>query len=73
MIVQKLDMYFFSSNLRSVTDLSKDVFTLVKETPLEAVMIVQEMYVMVVTHGSTVSRTVMCRQDSRGRFPVFAG
>ena len=28
--------------------LSKDVFTLVKETPLEAVMIVQEMYVMVV-------------------------
>ena len=27
--------------------LSKDVFTLVKETPLEAVMIVQEMYVMV--------------------------
>ena len=38
---------FFSSNLRSVTDLSKDVCTLVKETPLEAVMIVQEMYVMV--------------------------
>ena len=28
--------------------LSKDVFTLVKEIPLEAVMIVQEMYVIMV-------------------------
>ena len=27
--------------------LSKDVFTLIKETPLEAMIIVQEMYVMV--------------------------
>ena len=34
--------------------LSKDVFTLVKETPLEAVMIVQEMYVMVVILPKTV-------------------
>ena len=25
----------------------------------------------VVTHGSTVARTVMCRQDGRGRFPVL--
>ena len=24
-----------------------------------------------VTHGSTVARTVMCRQDGRGRFPVL--
>ena len=25
----------------------------------------------VVTHRSTVARTVMCRQDGRGRFPVL--
>ena len=24
-----------------------------------------------VTHKSTVARTVMCRQDGRGRFPVL--
>ena len=24
-----------------------------------------------VTHGSMVARTVMCRQDGRGRFPVL--
>ena len=40
-------MYFFFSNLRSVTDTQQGCFTLVKETPLEAVVIVQEMYVMV--------------------------
>ena len=47
MIVQKLDMYFVFSNLRSVTDPKQGCFTLVKETPLEAVMIVQEMYVII--------------------------
>ena len=26
---------------------------------------------MSVTHKSTVARTVMCRQDGRGRFPVL--
>ena len=29
------------------------------------------LFVAVVTHKSTVARTVMCRQDGRGRFPVL--
>ena len=29
-----------------------------------------KMFLLTVTHGSTVARTVMCRQDGRGRFPV---
>ena len=40
-------MFFSFSNLRSVTDTEQGCFTLVEETPLEAVMIVQEMYVTV--------------------------
>ena len=39
--------FFFSPIQEVLLTLSKDVFNLVKETPLEAVMIVQEMYVMV--------------------------
>ena len=27
-------------------------------------------FILSVTHKSTVARTVMCRQDGRGRFPV---
>ena len=32
---------------------------------------VQHYHLNVVTHKSTVARTVMCRQDGRGRFPVL--
>ena len=33
--------------------------------------LVKTVGVVVVTHRSTVARIVMCRQDSRGRFPVL--
>ena len=52
------------NRIQNAAGVHDDLLTMVKKQKLR-------WYGHIVTHKTTVARTVMCRQDSRGRFPVL--
>ena len=64
-------MLFELLKRKQIHPLSYNIRSLSTDEAAFEVLPANRYYHSIVTHKSTVARTVMCRQDGRGRFPVL--